>query len=296
VAALVADCPLLIHHAANNGHPFPPSSLAGIAACLEAGALAIEIDVHALADGDFALLHDAQLEHATTGQGLAGAHTGQQVSRLRLLAAGKPTDHPVATLSQVVALLHSKTRPPEVQIDLKIPPAQILTEGQLCSLAQLLRPLGTGVRVSSPADWNLRRLHAVAPDLSLGFDPYLYLDAGPRRGGGAYGYRDKHPLAREKWGLPVAYLAERAELLWMQLPYAQAWYIRGTTLARALDDGFDWVHFLHERGVIVSAWTLDAAYPRHVETARQLLEAGVDRIASNNPRALADALGGGVVF
>ena len=98
---------------------------------------------------------------------------------------------------------------------------------------------------------------------------------------GAYGYLDEHPLALARWGAPGDYLAARAEALWTQAPVAM-WYIRGAMLARALDDGFDWIAWLHGQGAQVVAWTLDASHAHQLDLARTLARAGVDRITTND--------------
>lgn len=292
----------LIHHAARRGTRHPANSLGGLKACIDAQAAIIEVDVQALADGDLALVHDALLERATNGRGPVGAQTAAQVAGLRLLCKGVPTDEPVALLSQVVALVHRSAAPTELQLDLKAHPTALLTDERLRLLARLIEPLGRRVRVSSVADWALRRLHALAPQVQLGFDPLLYLDLRdddeetPPYRTGAYGYRDDHPLAAVRWGHTRDYLAARAEALWQQVPMAGVWYIRGRVLARALDDGFDWIADLHARGVLVDAWTLDVSRPGDMELARRLADAGVDRITTNDPPALAEALGGGVAY
>ena len=60
---------LLIHHSANRGHAHPPNSLRSLRFCLEAGARVVEVDITPLSGGDFALLHDGQLDTATDGRG-----------------------------------------------------------------------------------------------------------------------------------------------------------------------------------------------------------------------------------
>jgi len=280
----------------------PANSLGALCACVKAQARIIEVDVQALADGDFALLHDALLERATDGRGPVGAAVAADVARLRLLSQGEQSEEPVALLSQVVALVQRVDSLVELQLDLKAHPTALLPDGKLRLLAQLVEPLGQRVRVSSVADWALRRLHALAPRVPLGFDPLLYLDVRddekdmPPYRAGAYGYRDDHPLAAVRWGPARDYLAMRAEALWHQAPMATVWYIRGSTLARALDDGFDWIADLHAQGVQVDAWTLDAASPGDVELARRLVQAGVDRITTDDPPALARVLGVSVAY
>ncbi|GAB4527781.1 MAG: hypothetical protein Kow0063_03360 [Anaerolineae bacterium] len=294
---------LLIHHAANRGGVHPPGSLPGLQACLEAGARIIEIDLSPTADGDFALLHGPYLESETNGSGPVHALTAAQITRLRHIWGGAVTDVPVALLDQALALLGNHPHPVELQLDLK--PDCPLDPVPLSRLVERLRPLRDRIRVTSPGDWLLRRLHALDPDLPLGFDPLLYLDLDseeddrhgvPPFRQGAYGYLDDHPLASRRWGRPADYLAARAEALWLQAPDATIWYINAWLLGRALDEGFDWIADLHKRGAQVTAWTLDPDNPQAVALARRLVEQGVDRITTNDAPALARALGSEVVY
>jgi len=289
--------PKLVYHAARRGDRHPPSSLSGLADCLAAGASIIEVDIAPLADGGFALVHDARLEHVSEGKGLAPAATSAQIHGLHHRWHDALTDEPLGLLSEAVALIEKHPGMAELQLDLK--PYRPLTDDVLGSLLRHLAPVKARVRVSCVADWAIRRLAALDGTLSLGFDPLLYLDvergdarkeAAPPLRTGAYGYLDEHPLALARWGAPGDYLAARAEALWTQAPVAM-WYIRGAMLARALDDGFDWIAWLHDRGAQVVAWTLDASHPHQLDLARILTKAGVDRITTNDAGALARALG-----
>ncbi|PKO05279.1 MAG: hypothetical protein CVU41_11620 [Chloroflexi bacterium HGW-Chloroflexi-3] len=96
--------------------------------------------------------------------------------------------------------------------------------------------------VSSVADWALRVLHKIAPDLLLGFDPLLYLDLvhkEPREEGippirvGAFGYLDDHPLAVQRWGKLSEYFEVRAETLLLQVPARITWFINAQLLDEA---------------------------------------------------------------
>ena len=292
---------LLVHHAASRGHDHPPGSLRGLRACLEAGARVVEVDATPLADGDFALLHEGKLERATDGVGDVFATTADQVRRLRYRWRDAITGEPVGLLSQAVSLVRDDPHLQELQLDLK--PHAPLTDGVLGNLLRHIEPVQDRIRVTSVADWALRRLRTLAPDLSLGFDPLLYLDVetGEERHAppfrvGAYGYRDDHPLAARVWGTPADYLAARAEALWVQAPAAAAWYIRASILDQLLDHGFDWIAYLHARGAEVDAWTLDAGKPGHIERTRRLVAAGIDRITTNDAPRLAAALGSDLVF
>jgi glycerophosphoryl diester phosphodiesterase len=290
---------LLIHHAANRGYSYPPNSIRGLKACLAAGARAVEMDISPLSGGDFLLLHDRLLEHGTTGSGSIYTHTAEQVSGLFLTWRGAVTDEPVGLLSQALDLVSRHPYSVELQLDLKAHTP--LDDSELSRLVAALQPVKDRVRVTSGADWALRRLRALDPDLPLGFDPMLYLDLSPHQGEenglpappfrhGAYGYWDDHPLAIQRWGEAADYLAARAEALWAQAPSGAIWYIRAKLLASALAEGFDWIADLHGRGTQVDAWTLNPDRPAEVELARQLVAAGVDRITTDDAPALAQTL------
>ncbi|MGD2206470.1 MAG: glycerophosphodiester phosphodiesterase family protein [Anaerolineae bacterium] len=294
---------LLIHHAARRQHAHPPNSLRALRTCLDADARAVEVDISLLADGCFALLHGPLLERETTGSGPVGSHTAEQVRALRHIWQGEITEAPVGLLSEAIDLLRQHPHCVELQLDLK--PDVFHSNAILSRLAADLQPVRDRVRVTSPADWALRRLRAIDPELALGFDPLLYLelDSGAAQDPtlppfrlGAYGYWDDHPLASRRWGEAADYLAARAEALWAQAPADAIWYINARLLGQALDDGFDWIADLHSRGAQVAAWTLNTDQSAEVALARRLAALGVDRITTNDAPALRQALDGDVVF
>jgi len=255
----------------------------------------VEVDINPLRGGDFALLHDDVLEGQTDGSGPVAAATAGQVRSLRYKRQGTLTGEPVGLLSQALALIQGYPHFRELQLDLKISPA--LTDAALEYLLRMLEPVKALVRVTSGADWTLRRLRALDADLALGFDPLLYLEVGdpgeevPPFRQGAYGYWDDHPLAARRWGPTAEYLAAHAEALWVQAPAHAVWYIHALLLERALDDGFDWIAYLHGRSTPVDAWTLDVGKAGHPALARRLAAAGVDRITTNDAPRLAAVLG-----
>jgi glycerophosphoryl diester phosphodiesterase len=294
---------LLIHHAANRGHVHPPSSLRSLRFCLEAGARVVEVDVTPLSGGDFALLHDGQLENATDGTGLVFASTADQVRSLQYTRQGVATGEPVGLLSQAVTLIQDYPHFQELQLDLK--PHAPLTDAVLDTLLRVIGPVKERVRITSVADWALRRLRTLDADSFLGFDPLLYLDVetGENRNDTTppfrvsdYGYRDDHPLGSRVWGPTANYLSARAEALAVQSPADTTWYISARLLARVLDDGFDWIAYLHARGAQVDAWTLDADQPEQVTLAHRLVAAGIDRITTNDAPRLAGAMDIGMEF
>ncbi len=287
--------PQLIHHAANCGGDHPSGSPAALRACIAAGAQMIEVDITPLSDG-YLLAHDRMLEDFSEGEGPVQGATREAARRLHYRRGDVLTTEPLGLLSDALEQL-SGSDVRELQFDLKV--RTPLDGVPLGWLAEMLAPVRDRVRVSSPADWAIRALHRLDPALPLGFDPLYYFDLkwpGTAEGlppvrVSLHGYSDDHPLALWRWGPTPAYLEARAEALWAQVPVAGVWYIRAPLLARALDDGFDWIAWLHARDVEVAAWTLDPDQPHHVNLARRLTVAGVDRITTNDVAGLSAALG-----
>ncbi len=288
---------ILIHHAANCGHDAPPGSLSALENCLKSSAAFIEIDVIPLADGSFAMLHDQYLEEETNGKGKAPAMARAQIESLYYKVGGKISDEKVGFLENAIELLKAHPDTQTLQLDLK--PFTPLTRSVLRGFLELLDPVKDRIQVTSVADWAVRSLARFAPELSLGFDPLLYLDVEdeeprppevPPFRIGAYGLRDDHPLSAYQWGPLGDYFAARAGALLVQAPKGCEWFIRAELLKMAYDAGFDWIDFLHQNGSTVDGWTIDAAQPEQVKLARFLVEHGVDKLTTDTPSRLAAQL------
>lgn len=91
--------PLVIGHACAAGEA-PANTLAGVRACLDAGAEAMEIDVQLCADGIPVLMHDETVDRTTD---LSGAVRSMPLAALRAANAGH--GEPVPTLDEVLALV-----------------------------------------------------------------------------------------------------------------------------------------------------------------------------------------------
>ncbi|GAC1363988.1 MAG: hypothetical protein NVSMB42_23740 [Herpetosiphon sp.] len=287
---------VLIHHAANRGIHFPPSSFPGLKHCLDANARVIEVDIIPLLNGDFVLFHDENLEHGTDGQGPVVKLTAAEASRLHHVWNGAVTTTEVTLLSQLIETIRAYPALHELQLDLK--PYLPLTDAILHNLLHLIEPVKRQIRITSEADWALRRLRALDSSVQLGFDPLNYLQLNRAAGWpvnvppfrvGAFGYRDDHPLAARKWGSAADYLELRADVLAVQAPVDSMWFISASLLGAMLDDGFDWIRHIHTRGQQVAAWTLDPQ-PSRVTLARRLAASGVDRITTNDAPAMARLL------
>lgn len=271
----------LILHAANLDPQMPSGSLAGLDLSLKAGVNRIEVDVIPLKDGDFALLHDPKLENVSEVLGQVTEQTAAFIQQVKY----KDSTQNLGTLSQAVALLMEYPVDGFLQLDLK--PYSPLTPESMRNLVNWIKPVQHSVMVSSVADWALRVLHKMVPDLLLGFDPLLYLDLveeEPREDGippfrvGAFGYLDDHPLAVQRWGKLNEYFAARAEALLQQVPAGITWFINAQLLDEAKDAGFNWIKYLQETGNTVNAWTLDMD---RLDLASRMAESGVDYITTN---------------
>lgn len=286
--------------AALDGQAAPPNSLEAVQACLEAGAAIVEVDVTALAEGDYLLVHDPQLESETSGEGAVAACSPAQARELYIKRRGEVTEFRVPLLSDVVQRVAGSPGRTQLQLDFKdIFPFS--SDEPMHRLLRLIEPLADRVMVSSGADWHLRRLRHLAPGLKLGFDIMYYIDWQPEgaprdprafpRQRGAYGYYDDHMLATERVWSNSEYLRDRCETLMGAVPGVSVFYVDHMLLAQSLRDGFNWAETLHTGGIQLDAWTLDVTNPVAVENAHRLLETGVDLFTTNTPLALARDLG-----
>jgi glycerophosphoryl diester phosphodiesterase len=286
----------LIHHAANRNHSHPAGSISAIRSCLEAGAWAVEIDILPITDGSFALLHDQNLDETTNGKGNASTSRREDLELLRYRQDGALTDEKVGFLDEVIPLVAQNQSLGKLQLDLK--PYTALTPALIQKIMDLISPVKKCVQISSIADWSVRTLHHFSAELSLGFDPLLYLDVvdqEPRPATvppfrvGAYGLRDDHPLSAYIWGSKRDYFWARAEALFAQVVPGCEWFIRAETLLAAYENGFDWVEFLHERSCKVDAWTLEPQ-GESAKMAEKLAALGVDEITTNDTVGMAKIL------
>lgn len=285
----------LIHHAASCKSGFPPGSLSALHACLEADVAWVEVDIIALKGGNFALLHDPQLDHVCKSQGMAYEKSADEISGMVYLPSENYDGGScLGTLTQAVNLLRKQNGNSNLQLDLK--PYSFLSNEVLKDLMKIIAPVKERVLVSSVADWAIRSLHRLDSQLALGFDPLLYMDVPgislrpegvPPFRKGAYGYLDEHPLSIQRWGSDYDYFKKRAEALFVQTPKQATWYLNAELLNGALNAGFDWITFLHNRDCKVDAWTLDVD---RAELAQKLSLSGIDYLTTNQAQLMTETL------
>lgn len=290
----------ITHHKGNiDNSPYPANSLEAVRVSLEAGAAWIEVDVHALADSDYLIVHDDDLAHTTNRTGKVSTTPSDEADDLYIKKADSLTSYHVPRLSQLVNLFQEFGGNTQLQLDFKnfypFP-----TDEPLIRFLTLIAPKKEQVLVSSPSDWQLRKLKRLAPDLRVGFDIMLhfdkrdpswkYPDHAPPFREGAYGYHDDYLLsAMHIWSVRD-YLQDRAQMLIHQVPDIAALFISHRTLIHSLDDGFNWMDIARDYGIDIAVWTVDVDNPYSMGNARRLVAAGFNHFISNTPLALAEAL------
>lgn len=291
--------PRLIHHSASIAGGPPPNSLWALGECLRRGVDLVEIDVTPLADSDWLLSHDRDLESFSTGHGPVAEITTADSRAIYLVRdRAVAAEHP-NLLSDALDLVERLSAPTLVQLDLKAPAT--LPPAALPGLVSLVAPVRDRVLVSSPADWCLRELRRLAPWIRLGFDPQYYLDTSqnrlpdgrpaPRRRS-RFGYFDclseREATDAESAG-KADYLGFLYRSTFPRAAGAETWFVRGSLLLRATS-ALDMVTWLHQRGVGVAAWTIDPTGPAERAAARRLADLGVDYLTTNRAEELAQLL------
>jgi glycerophosphoryl diester phosphodiesterase len=277
---------LKVHRCLWSGRYSENSPLA-IAECASERVMRTEIDVRALGDGEFVVLHDDRFDRLTDATGFVREATAVEATRAKF------TDgtHPLL-FSEAIELIAKNEYPLRVELDLKdLAP---YTRPQAEALARAVQPLKERGHFSCPADWNLRRLLMVDPTLSVSLNPHCYIDTelddDVRLPIGAYGYRDAHPLARQRVSTTADYLRDRFGGIMRLVPGISEAHLRVEMFEHILDDGVaDIAEVFHSLGLKLDVWTLDAGTPRWQERLARIAGAGVDIVTTNTPIRLATA-------
>lgn len=280
----------IVSHAARTQLSSPPNTLAGLRECVEKGLYYIEYDISPLSYGDFLLFHNEKLDNTTNRSGPVFFLTRDDRQNLWYLNKEGNGKTRVAHLSQLIELLNNELLVKELQLDLKTHVSVPFTDDILKNLLRIIAPVKKRVRISSCADWAIRRLHELDREVKLGFDPQFFIDVGrsetnpyPPFRQNRFTYRDDHPIASYNWQSSYEYLAARAASLWSQGQGADVWYLRYTLLQKSAADGFNWIEFLHSRGTEVCAWTLNITEKNNGRLFSPILKMQPDRISSDTP-------------
>jgi len=255
-------------------YEWPSSTLLAIRTAIDAGATAIELDVHATADGELVVCHDATVDRTTDGHGAIAQLTLAEVRALDNaywfipgsdVSPGRdPEEYPyrgrapedpelrIATLREVLELC------PGVVLNLDIKQTAPVVAPYEETLARLLAEYGRqdDVIVASFLDLATQRFAACAPEIAT--------SAGTLATGAFW--RAVHD------GSPPPSLPAVA----FQVPERY-----GETVV--VDEQF--VAAAHNAGLAVHVWTVDDE-----ASMVRLLDLGVDGIITNLPTTLATLL------
>ena len=212
----------------------PPNSLAALESCLRAPVARVAVDLHVVGGLGF-----------VAGRGDLPPTPHDRPPRLR----------------DIVALVTAVPGP--TTVELRLVGTAPLTWARTEELARLVSPAAKRIVVTSNADWNLRRLRFVAPDLRVGFAPGLYLGRDPDR------------------------LAPRLVDAIRLVPGAREVHLRLETFEAMLDEGVIDAALIHRLGMRVGVETLDTTTARWQDRLTRAVDAGADMIATATPRALA---------
>ena len=253
----------------------PSSTLHAIAHALEVGATGVELDVHATADGELVVCHDATVDRTTAGQGTIASFTLAQLREMDFsywwipgadVTPGRPAaDYPfrgrapadpsfgIATLREVLEQF------PGVVLNLDIKQTAPVVAPYEESLARLLAEFGRtdDVIVASFLDPATDAFRRFAPDVPTSAGTLVTAEAWQAVQAG-----DDLPASPA-----VAF----------QVPERQGDLV-------IVDERF--VAAAHRAGKAVHVWTVNDA-----ESMERLLGLGVDGIISDVPTTLCGVLG-----
>jgi glycerophosphoryl diester phosphodiesterase len=279
------DRPLSIAHQGGEAEA-PPSTLFAMATAVAGGADALELDVHATADGHLVVLHDPTVDRTTDGSGAVDALTLEQVRRLDAAhwfvpgqgvvrdrpddayalrgvttgAVQPPTgftaaDFTIPTLAEVFERFDQTL----INVDIKqTAPATRPYEDRL---ADLTGSFGREDRtiVASFSDQALDAFRALAPAAATSASPAEVLAFWTA-------VQDGHAPSG-----PLGYEALQVPLNYQDVTVVDASFVR----------------VAHECGLVVHVWTIDDE-----ATMVALLDLGVDGVVTNRPSVLERVLSG----
>jgi glycerophosphoryl diester phosphodiesterase len=254
----------------------PSSTLRAIAHAVEVGATGVELDVHATADGELVVCHDATVDRTTAEHGAIASFTLAQLREMDFsywwipgadVTPGRPgEDYPfrgrapadrsfgIATLREVLESF------PGVVLNLDIKQTAPVVAPYEESLARLLREFGRtdDVIVASFLDQ--------ATDAFRGFAPSVSISAGT-------------VATAEAWrAVQAGEDVPESPAIAYQVPERQGDLV-------VVDERF--VAAAHRGGKAVHVWTVNEA-----ASMERLLDLGVDGIISDVPTTLCGVLGG----
>ena len=252
----------------------PSSTLLAMRQALDAGAMALELDIHATADRDLVVCHDATVDRTTDGTGSIAELTLDEVQSLDnaywwvpdsvVDHYAEPTDYPLRGRApadpelRIPALCEVLEAFPDVYLNVDIKQTAPTVVPYESLVADMFREYGRedDVIVASFSDTATDAFSALAPDISTA--------AG-------LGAMASFYFAVQEGSVPPP-MRHHA----LQVPP----YHEGTTVVDAA-----FVEAAHASGLAVHVWTIDEA-----EEMERLIDLGVDGVMTDRPSVLAGVL------
>lgn len=232
----------------------------------------IEIDLVIHADRGFAVLHDREIDHATTGTGHIRRHGAAHLRTLYLRDnAGHPIDEPVLLLEDLADLLRDIPIHPDALLQLDFKEfAHSLDAAAIDNFVRAVTPFARNAILSCGDAAAVRLLTEPVPGIRIGYDP-------------CHGGAVDRVLASGEFERFVDDAVGAS-------PHAEMVYLERRLVLEADRRGFDIVDGFHRRNRTVDAYTIYAADGPSVRDVRRLLDLQVDQITTDDPEGLTRAL------
>jgi glycerophosphoryl diester phosphodiesterase len=230
----------------------------------------LEVDILAAADGRFVVLHDATLGPSTTGRGRVASMQLEQMTGFfnRDGRGAADPDAPVLSLADLLARLRGlpRARSASLQLDLKVLGGRPLAESSVADAAAAAAGLEDTIVIGSHYLDEARRLVAAIPGARLGYDPMLAASRDPDLA--RKPERLLRHMERRRAGVTLAYL-------------------RFDAVIAAERQGFPLVRRLLELGIETDAWRINPGTTMAHAVLRELADAGIRQITTDEPSAIA---------
>jgi glycerophosphoryl diester phosphodiesterase len=228
----------------------------------------VEVDLLCHSDGGFAVLHDEDLDKATTGFGPVAKASADSLRSLYLRdSAGTPTHHRVILLEDLAALLAEKPfgTGAVLQLDLKETAPRIGAR-EIEAFKQAVQPIAQHLILSCGDAKAVTLLADAVENLPVGYDPCH--DGAIER---LLASRDFDGFVRDA----VNAIAN-----------TQMIYLEHRLILAADDLGFDLVGAFHAKGKRVDAYTIKTANQAALPVVNRLLDLRCDQITTDDPAGL----------
>ena len=254
--------PLIIAHK-SHVPGLPPNTIAAMQTIMQSEIGGIEIDVQLSKDKTPVIFHDDTLEGATSGKGTIGAHTVNELKKIRYILEGNITEHSIPTLEEAFQTVGKSKF-----LFLDIKENSILNSDMAIEVAKLIKKynLYQTVVVETFNPFFLKKLKTIDPKIIVQFD---YVE-------------DATPTEEES--------PEQLDRIpWLVKQPLFHWFVRMAAMPDILGVRFsntkEGINKLSEHGYPVIAWTIDDP-----DQAKELLDAGVNGVQTNNPFGLLEKL------